>query len=84
MPAVAENPSRLLASGTLDENSLETNTDPAYAERFRALQEPLKPPPRLTLKEIWQITATLVRAARQAQKSKAAAVGVSNMPSTQP
>jgi hypothetical protein len=70
MPSVDENPSRLLGTGPVDESSIKTNTDPGFAERFRAFQEPLKPPPPLTLKEVWEITIGLIRQARALRKAK--------------
>jgi len=48
---------------------VEPPVDPEYAKRLRALQEPLKPPPRLSLKEVWRLTVQLVRLARLAQQS---------------
>ena len=61
----------------------EPQVDPEYAKRLRALQEPLKPPPPLSLKEVWRLTVQLIRIARLAQQTSVQHPPVADRPANQ-
>jgi hypothetical protein len=66
------------------EASQPSEPDADYRARFTALKAPLKPPPPLTLKQFWEITVNLVRAARAAEKSSCPQIAESNRSNPHP
>jgi len=87
MPAVLENPSRVLGSASRAEEAPESSAVDLVEKRLRVLRQPEKTPPVQSLRELWQVMKEVIdetRKARAEERAQATGAQVTKSSSPQP